>query len=309
MLLCTTMMYLAPVGKRDGGLRRKSVREGYWGAPTGDFDWCEENYPYSEGIMGYIAEPWNTFSNLAWPPLSLAIGARLHWLNMLDAQAVAGLTLAALIGTGSFLFHATLLYEAQLLDELPMINFALLSAWLSYSRRQGQGIEGRDGQAGSLACAAFGLSFVPWLFLTGRESAYHAIGRAVMSVLFTICFVSLGYSSTKMVEELKQVLSEGDGRSLELLHTGMFVLCVCAIVAWITDSVHCEVWQNLPFGIPYPQLHATLWHNLMLLVVIGLILLQVQHRQVFHVCGGSRAALEKRPQRARVIQSVLPIFS
>jgi len=34
---------------------------GWWGHPTASIDWCEENYVVSY----YIAEFWNTISNLA----------------------------------------------------------------------------------------------------------------------------------------------------------------------------------------------------------------------------------------------------
>ena len=33
-----------------------------------------------------------------------------------------------------------------------------------------------------------------------------------------------------------------------------------AILAWIADIVACDELQQLPFGLPYPQLHAFGWH-------------------------------------------------
>ncbi|GLE07402.1 hypothetical protein PINS_up017564 [Pythium insidiosum] len=42
-------------------------REGYWGAPTAMIDWCEANYEYSP----YIAEFWNTISNLLFVVLGI----------------------------------------------------------------------------------------------------------------------------------------------------------------------------------------------------------------------------------------------
>lgn len=310
MLAITTTMYIAPVGKKDGGLRRKSVRHGYWGPPTADFDWCEENYPYSEGLMQYIAEPWNTLSNLMWQPLSVYTGLRLRKCGMLDAQALCTLAFTILIGTGSFLFHATLRYEAQLLDELPMFGFALHTAWYGHHRLCGHADATLGGTTsfGSWGCLALFLSLIPWMFLTDRDSTLHALGRVVIILSFTTSFVSLGYTSTKMVEEIQEVASHKHGRDIKLFHSVIFGACVCAIAAWVTDSLLCDVLQDLPLGLPYPQLHATMWHNLMLLTVLGLVLLQAQYRQAFQACGGSRVAFQKETERGRWIFPDFPCF-
>lgn len=43
----------------------------------------------------------------------------------------------ALVGLGSFAFHATLRFGAQLADELPMIYVAAYSAYAIYDTRKG----------------------------------------------------------------------------------------------------------------------------------------------------------------------------
>ncbi|KNZ64180.1 uncharacterized protein VP01_1058g8 [Puccinia sorghi] len=72
---------------------------GYWGP-------SEANYT----ITKFIAEFTNTLSNLA----------------------IAGI---ALVGVGSFLFHATLRYEWQLGDELPMIFCCTFIAYVTFDTR------------------------------------------------------------------------------------------------------------------------------------------------------------------------------
>lgn len=42
-----------------------------------------------------------------------------------------------LVGLGSFAFHATLQYEAQLADELPMIYVGSMSLWLIFDDQPG----------------------------------------------------------------------------------------------------------------------------------------------------------------------------
>lgn len=89
-----------------------------WGERDTTISFCEQPYAQSE----YIAEFWNTWSNLAF----VAVGLR-HVLW--GSEHGCGWWLV-LVGIGSACFHATGRFMAQLLDELPMIGFvahALLS--------------------------------------------------------------------------------------------------------------------------------------------------------------------------------------
>jgi dihydroceramidase len=63
-----------------------------------------------------------------------------------------------LVAVGSFLFHATLLFEAQLADELPMIYVASLSLWLLFDISPGFGIHNRTKLIFALL-ALFNVSF------------------------------------------------------------------------------------------------------------------------------------------------------
>ncbi|POW01863.1 hypothetical protein PSHT_12350 [Puccinia striiformis] len=90
--------------------------DGYWGPSTSSIDWCEANY----AITRYIAEFTNTLSNLVFVSWALygVKKCRDEKLPLPLALCQVGI---ALVGIGSFLFHATLRYEYQLGDELPMI--------------------------------------------------------------------------------------------------------------------------------------------------------------------------------------------
>ncbi|RWS21284.1 alkaline ceramidase 3-like protein, partial [Leptotrombidium deliense] len=89
---------------------------GYWGKVTSTLDWCEENYD----TTFYIAEFWNTLSNLFMivPP---AFSCFRSFKTGNDTRLLLCYALLTLVGIGSWLFHMTLKYEMQLLDELPMI--------------------------------------------------------------------------------------------------------------------------------------------------------------------------------------------
>jgi hypothetical protein len=86
-------------------------------------DWCEQNYILSE----YVAEYWNTLTGLC-----LIVSGVLYYKNNYDwirasryqnvFTRLSGLLV--FVGVGTMLFHGTLYYQYQLLDELPMIYLA-----------------------------------------------------------------------------------------------------------------------------------------------------------------------------------------
>lgn len=60
------------------------------------------------------------------------------WLLCLPINdLILGTQGVGLVGLGSFAFHATLLYQAQLADELPMIYVGSMCLWLLYDVQPG----------------------------------------------------------------------------------------------------------------------------------------------------------------------------
>jgi len=102
---------------------------GFWDPLTSTIDWCEPNYQHSH----YIAETWNTLSNLIY-----IIGAFIFLLRVEKFYRTNNFTRSLrlprlyveifgvfMVGVGSFLFHMTLLREHQMMDEVAM-NFTIL---------------------------------------------------------------------------------------------------------------------------------------------------------------------------------------
>ena len=83
-------------------------------------NWCEHDYYYSE----YIAEFYNSFTGLF-----LCLSPILFYYNygkdsklyMCIFYFTHSLTLLFIVGIGTILFHGTLLYIFQLVDEIPML--------------------------------------------------------------------------------------------------------------------------------------------------------------------------------------------
>ena len=96
--------------------------------------WCEEDYYVSY----YCAEIINSWTNLMFIYLSFR-GVKSCWKHGHDTVFTVAYLGYFLVGFGSFMFHATLQYPWQLVDELNMIYTTCLMAYasLSYARPVG----------------------------------------------------------------------------------------------------------------------------------------------------------------------------
>ncbi|XP_023225096.1 alkaline ceramidase 3-like [Centruroides sculpturatus] len=94
---------------------------GFWGKPTATLDWCERNYE----VTFYIAEFWNTLSNLAML-LPAIWGGWQAWKDGLELRFLLSHFFLLVVGCGSWWFHMTLQYGMQLFDELPMVWGSLI---------------------------------------------------------------------------------------------------------------------------------------------------------------------------------------
>ncbi|EDO16873.1 hypothetical protein Kpol_1024p27 [Vanderwaltozyma polyspora DSM 70294] len=97
---------------------------GYWGEITSTIDWCEENYV----ITPYIAEWSNTITNAVFVLTALYSTYSAYRTGLELRFVLIGIGFA-LVGVGSWLFHMTLQYHYQLLDELPMLYATCIPTW------------------------------------------------------------------------------------------------------------------------------------------------------------------------------------
>jgi dihydroceramidase len=247
LLVVTTTLYLRHDREKAAWGKTTAAHQGvgYWGGPTGDFDWCEPNYMYSE----YVVEPWNAITSLAFlpGPASLLFGPG----GMdLPAGIRMNCALVAAIGLGSVAFHATLRYEAQLLDELPMLCYIAHTVALLRQRTVPRW----------LVVGLATLSAV--LFGTQRSHVLHQAGRLLLVFGFSGCFVWLAFSIAGIcnrLDSIKQPSLSAAGTFSER-YDAIALTVLTAIVSWVTDNLGCESLHALPFSMPYPQLHALVWH-------------------------------------------------
>ncbi|RAL58580.1 hypothetical protein DID88_003940 [Monilinia fructigena] len=105
--------------------------EGYWAPVTSTINWCEEDYYATI----YSAEIVNTLTNLLFIWLCIK-GTRNCLKYDHDSVFLVAFFGYGAVGTGSFLFHSTLKYPMQLVDELSMIYTTCLMCYATFSFSQ-----------------------------------------------------------------------------------------------------------------------------------------------------------------------------
>ncbi|GLD96533.1 hypothetical protein PINS_up017566 [Pythium insidiosum] len=214
-----------------------SLRQGFWGEPTATIDWCETNYEHSQ----YIAEFWNTVSNLLFVALGLYGLARsvqqgVEW--RFHAQFIA----VMITGIGSAMFHGTLQLVHQQCDETPMVWAMLVWIYIVYNN---------EFRKAGLTDAVV----IPLLTLTGVGFAIvHAIYRftTLFQVFFgflaSLCCIRLCFHYAQVKDPRARAIARCYVRN-SLIGFSM----------WMMDYHLCHYVVRLPIN---PQGHAW-WHLFM----------------------------------------------
>jgi len=220
---------------------------GVWGLPTASIDWCEQNYAFTP----WVAELWNTLSSLA----MVAAGV----LGLSSRRFAGEIRVAfgnlVLVGLGSIAFHATLRFELQMLDELPMLYLVTWLVWLLVETGPGRRLG-----------AWFPAALVLYVLLATAGATLNRGGAQ-----FLAFHASFGALELFCLARVSWLALRPENRAVR----GRFVLGLLAyatgIVVWFVDLEACP-WLSgtLPaHGLPNPQLHAW-WH---VLVSVGFFLL------------------------------------
>lgn len=207
---------------------------GFWGPPTSTIDWCEENYVVSR----YVAEMVNTVTNAAF--IALAGYALVNVLRHKHELRFLLVSLGFIIvGCGSWMFHMSLLYKYQLLDELPMIYATCVPYWVVYSH--GKSRSESIKVALQISGAALILTAV---YVRIRDPTIHQVAYGLLNAV--VLYKSMKLQKEYVVDdEAKKVFRKLLVRGLT--HIAIGYLC------WNIDINFCDLWRGARrvIGMPY----------------------------------------------------------
>ena len=266
----------------DGWIDHRSVREGYWGPPTANTDWCEPNYQFTL----YVAELFNTLSSVPICAFSL-FGLGQCWKRGYELKFALSYTLVFIIGLGSVAFHGTLLRVGQVLDELPMLWASLMFLYVGMTLH---------GERPLLACCLFAWGCFCSLVYFQKGFDYFLITYAV-----TVAAVILNSVRTSLNSTLWPILKPW-ACSAGGLYAGGF-LCL-----WVPEVLLCPSGSHVPVRsvawTRHLQLHA--WFHLSSSVGPYLFLVfSTFHR--YHLLARRPAFVWRRPHPVLLLPMQVPV--
>jgi len=165
--------------------------------------------------------------------------------DRLPIRYVIGYIGSAFIGIGSFAFHATLLYQAQLADEIPMILLASSLLFLVFDSQPGFALRLHSLFiiAGLLA---FDVSF-SWSYYVYRNPVYHQVVFGVMAVAITARIIYLLHWTNLCAHMSSKARSSTSG----LLWSGS-TLFVLGFAIWNIDNICCDPLNRWKVVVGWP---------------------------------------------------------
>ena len=242
---------------------------GFWGPPSSTINWCETNYEVSY----YVAEFWNTITNLGMiiPPVYGLINCR---KLVIEPRYTYSFILLLLVGIGSWMFHMTLRFEMQLLDEIPMMWCGSYIVYCLYQSRCSKSTT----QTKIIAILLWSNCFIGTiLYLSNKNPIFF---QAIFGVIVTFGILLSLHYNYNYYSPLGMKLS---------IAAVLFTLV--GFICWNVDNLYCDQVtslrnkilrprEGLKYLIPITQLHGW-WHLFAGFATYSQILSCIQHRLIF----------------------------
>ncbi|KAI8896590.1 ceramidase, partial [Globomyces pollinis-pini] len=192
---------------------------------TSSMDWCEENYI----VSFYIAEWWNTLTNLNYMVLAL-IGLWSARKTKSELRCYLPYIGLFVIGVGSWLFHMTLTRQLQLSDELPMIWGMTLYVYCLWNVFGGRDIP----------------SLVILAIYSIGTSIYYTItfNFHIFAAAFGVLVLVVGILPIYQIWKLSKT-NPGHTRELAIILTVAISGYLIAFGFWNTDNLACDQLREL----------------------------------------------------------------
>ncbi|KAI0931564.1 hypothetical protein AcW1_001064 [Taiwanofungus camphoratus] len=213
----------------------------FWGPVTATLDWCEANYQFS----AYIAEVANSFSNLFTVGLAL-FGAFQSSYQSLPPRYLVGYVGFALVGVGSFIFHATLQFEAQLADELPMVYVTSYCCAILFDTTRGFSLRGSNAIPLAVTVLVFNVLFT-WSYYINRNPIYHQV------VFATLLFITAARTIFLLRDpEIAKLVPDASKVLVARLFTYGAATFAFGFFVWNLDNIFCETVTGWKHGVGWP---------------------------------------------------------
>ncbi|KAF5385401.1 hypothetical protein D9615_001244 [Tricholomella constricta] len=200
------------------------------------------NYQFSY----YIAEMANSFSNVF--TIALAVcGGLAAARQSLPSRYVAGYAGIALVGIGSFAFHATLLFQAQLADELPMIYVGSMGLWFLFDDQPGFGVKTARTKLLITLLVIFDVLFT-WSYMVYRNPVYH-------QVVFATIVLTSAARVTYLLKWSERTLDIPDKTKATIgkLFSRGAAMFAFGFLIWNLDNIFCDTLTHWKVSIGWPR--------------------------------------------------------
>ncbi|KAJ2716706.1 hypothetical protein H4R19_000480 [Coemansia spiralis] len=231
---------------------------GVWGDVTSSVDWCEPNYEWTP----YIAEFFNSWSSMA----MIILGEACARMNPTGYAAFTLLGRSiTVVGIGSGLFHATLKYPMQMLDELPMLWAISIACYITVTTQY------------KIDRQRFKILLTLWTTAVSVLTA--GFSGNVQFVLFQASFNIASVVMLYLCWRAKKELDAAQMEHASALFFSGVKLYLAAGIVWLTDTNLCQYINGrdstsvLPFNL---QLHAW-WHVMASLGLVYLVVMTMAH--------------------------------
>ena len=248
---------------------RQSDGMGYWGPPTSTLDWCETNYE----VSFYIAEFWNTITNLGM--IIPSIYGMLHCRKLrIETRYTCSFFMLLLVGIGSWMFHMTMKFEMQLLDEIPMLWCGSYMVYCLYTSRYSCWTDGARVAGIVIASNCLAATI---LYMLNKNPIFFQSMFSIMVISGVLTSIHINY---KQYSVLGTKLSFS---AVVFTFVGFLIWNIdnmyCAQVTQIREKIFREN-DVLKYFSPLTQLHGW-WHFFAALATYTQILASIQHRLLF----------------------------
>lgn len=222
---------------------------GVWGETTSTIDWCEENYVVSP----YIAEWSNTLTNSVFI-LSAIYTTYSAYKNKLEKRFLLIGFGYGLVGVGSWLFHMTLKYRFQLLDELPMIYAMCIPTWSLVCEAKEALLNGDNHKKVPLFEQIF-IGVIIGLAVTTASILYVIYKNVdIHQILFGVQIVVVAATAGSLT--YRYVHDPLAKRNLKASMALGAILFLSGYISWLLDIHYCSFWVHvrrstlaLPLGV------------------------------------------------------------